>query len=315
VKARYPKLQLSQYVCDNLHNDVIIMTYALVEEIISQQQCDRPEDEHGFDIRAYYDNSDEIEEEEDEDSEDSDDGQHANVDIEAEMHPPDEGKVNAVGDSYQSSSVEVLVDKDSIHTARGRRQTTTTLPRTWDEYYYASILTNRYLDHPDFDEVSPREFYNIVRGWPWNPRTGHTAPPGQREVEYAIRKNLQLKNSDEFTFDELPDPRLYGIDEGDLLSRVKEYKLREDNQVGYRGPTDYWTWMQIFEQANVQLVRDKHMTTLQENPFMVLDASPIVGNLLFPGSMDLDVHHLTKRFETMQLFEDLCLLATCKITC
>jgi hypothetical protein len=47
VKARYPKLQLSQYVCDNLHDDVV-MTCALVEEIISQQQCDRPEDEHEF---------------------------------------------------------------------------------------------------------------------------------------------------------------------------------------------------------------------------------------------------------------------------
>ncbi len=85
------------------------------------------------------------------------------------MHPHDEDLVNAVVDVYQSSSVEVPVDQGSIQTARGHRQTTTTLPRTWDEYYYASILTNSYRDHPDFDEVSPREFYNIVKGWPWNP--------------------------------------------------------------------------------------------------------------------------------------------------
>jgi hypothetical protein len=38
----------------------------------------------------------------------------------------------------------------------------------------------------------------------------------------AIRKDLQLKYSDEHTFDELPAPRLYGIDEENLLSRVKE---------------------------------------------------------------------------------------------
>jgi hypothetical protein len=75
---------------------------------------------------------------------------------------------------------------------------------------------NKYLDHPDFDEVSPREFYNIVRTWPWNPKTGHTAPLDQRDVEYTIRKNRHLNNSDEYTFDELPDPRLYGIDENDL---------------------------------------------------------------------------------------------------
>ncbi len=158
------------------------------------------------------------------------------------MHPPDEDKVNTVGDAfYQSSSVEVPVYNDSIHAARSRQQTTMTLPRTWDEYYYASILTDKYLDLPDFDEVSPREFYNIVRAWPWNPKTGHTAPPDQREVEYTTRKSRQLNNSDEYTFDDLPDPRLYGIDEEDLLSRVKEHKLRVDNRVGYRSPTDYWT--------------------------------------------------------------------------
>ncbi len=42
------------------------------------------------------------------------------------------------------------------------------------------------------------------------------APPGQFEAEFALRKDLQRQYSDEFTFDELPDPRLYGIDERDL---------------------------------------------------------------------------------------------------
>jgi hypothetical protein len=111
-------------------------------------------------------------------------------------------------------------------------------------------------------------------------------------------------------FDELPDPRLYGIDETDLLSRVKEYKLREDNWKGYRSPTDYWTWMQIFEQENVQVIRDKHMATLREDPLMVIEANPVVGNLLFPGSMDSDPNHPTKRFEARQLFGDLYLQRT-----
>ncbi len=78
VKARSPELQLPQYVCNNLLDDVV-MTYAWVEEITSQQQCKRPKDEQGFDIRAYYDNSDEIEEEEDEDSKDSDDGPYGKL--------------------------------------------------------------------------------------------------------------------------------------------------------------------------------------------------------------------------------------------
>jgi hypothetical protein len=73
-----------------------------------------------FDTRAYCDNSDEIEEEEDEDSEDSDDGPHANVDIKAEVYPPDEDKVNAVGDSYQSSSVKVPVDNNDSPKDLGR---------------------------------------------------------------------------------------------------------------------------------------------------------------------------------------------------
>jgi hypothetical protein len=47
----------------------------------------------------------------------------------------------------------------------------------------------------------------------------HTAIMSRKS---AIRNDLQLKYSDEYTFDELPAPRLYGIDEEDLLSRVKE---------------------------------------------------------------------------------------------
>jgi hypothetical protein len=206
-------------------------------------------------------------------------------------------------ESHQSSSVEVPVDMDSIQTARIRRQTAPTLPRTWEEYYYAS---NLYQDHPDFDEVSSREFYNTVKGWPWNSTTGNMAPPGQFEAELALRKDLQRQYSDEFTFDELPDPRLYGIDERDLLSRVKEYKLREDNRVGYRNPTDYWTWMQIFEQENVQLIRNKHMTSLQEDPFMVLDANPIVGNLICHGPHSrINPDHAQNRFQASQTFGDL----------
>ena len=72
---------------------------------------------------------------------------------------------------------------------------------------------------------------------------GHKAPPDQREIEYTIRKNRHLNNSDEYTFDELQDPRLYGIDEEDLVSHAKEHKLNVNNRVGYRSPTDYWTWM------------------------------------------------------------------------
>jgi hypothetical protein len=60
--------------------------------------------------------------------------------------------------------------------------------------------------------------------------------------------------------------------------------------------------MQLFEPANVQVVREKHITTLQDNPFMVLDVAPVVGNLLFPESMNHDVNHLNRRFGTRQLF-------------
>ena len=38
---------------------------------------------------------------------------------------------------------------------------------------------------------------------------------------------------------------------------------------------------------------------------MVLEVNPVVGNLLFPGSMDRDQNHPRKRFETIQLFGDL----------
>jgi hypothetical protein len=290
------------------------MSYAMVVEMISQQPYD-------FDLQAYYEDCDEFEEEEvDGDTDTSDDEEVTSHVIAMDTIEIDETQLDTV-DINQSSSVVVdnlrfpdSMDIETIKAARLRRQYAPTLPRTWDEYYYQSINTNKYQDHPDFDNVSPRDFYNAVSLWPWSSIYGHMAPPGQQEVAFALRKDTkytwQLAYSDGFTFDELPDPRLYGIDETDLISRVREYKLREDNWEGYRSPTDYWTWMQIFEQANVKLIRDKHMASLREDPQMVLEANPVVGNLLFPGSMDRDPNHPTKRFEARQLFGDLYLQRT-----
>ena len=47
------------------------------------------------------------------------------------------------------------------------------------------------------------------------------------------------------------------------------------------------------------------MASLRDDPHMVLEANPVVGNLLFPGSMDRDPNHPTKRFEARKLFGDL----------
>jgi len=313
VKAKYPDLSLPEYVYTQDEN-AVPMSYAMVVEMISQQP-------YYFDLQDNNNDGDEIEEEEeDADTDASDDDEGISHEIAMDTIEIDEEQIDAV-DIPQSSSVEVddlrspdSMEIETIKAARLRRQSAPTLPRTWDEYYYASVLTNKYQDHPDFDNVSPRDFYNTVSLWPWSSRYGHMAPPGQQKVASALRKDTnltwQIAYSDGFTFDELPDPRLYGIDETDLLSRVKEYKLREDNWKGYRSPTDYWTWMQIFEQENVQVIRDKHMATLREDPLMVIEANPVVGNLLFPGSMDSDPNHPTKRFEARQLFGDLYLQRT-----
>jgi hypothetical protein len=308
VKAKYPDLSLPDYVFTHDMN-AIPMSYAMVVEMISQQPYD-------FDLQDYYNDSDEFEEEEEDGDTDASDDDEVSSHVNAmDTIEIDEAQMDAEN-IHQSSSVVVdnlrfpdSMDIETIKAARLRRQYAPTLPRTWDEYYYQSINTNKYQDHPDFDNVSPRDFYNTVSLWPWSSIYGHMAPPGQQEVAFALRKDTkytwQLAYSERFTFDELPDPRLYGIDETDLLSRVKEYKLREDNWEGYRSPTDYWTWMKIFEQEHVQLIRNKHMTSLRDDPHMVLEANPVVGNLLFPGSMDRDQNHPTKRFEARKLFGDL----------
>jgi hypothetical protein len=96
VKARSPELQIPHYVFTK-NKGKVQMSYVMAVEMISQQPYDMSGEEQEFDLRAYYDDGDEIEEkEEDDDSDDSDNDQHADVDIETKTIEPDEEQVNAV---------------------------------------------------------------------------------------------------------------------------------------------------------------------------------------------------------------------------
>ena len=64
--------------------------------------------------------------------------------------------------------------------------------------------------------------------------------------------------------------------------------------------------MQIFEPDHVQLIRTKHITALQDDPFKVLDINPIVGNLLYPGSyIHVQPDHSQNRFHRSETFVSL----------
>ena len=90
----------------------------------------------------------------------------------------------------------------------------------------ANSLTNKFQDNPEFEHIYPREFYWRVRKKKWTPITGDIPPIESIQRNLDEERDLQLKNSDEYTFGVLPDPKLYDIYERDLLHRVKEYKWR-----------------------------------------------------------------------------------------
>ncbi len=97
---------------------------------------------------------------------------------------------------------------DSESNANVHHRTAPILPWNWEDYLYANSLTNKSQDNPEFEHIPPIESI-------------------QRNL--AEERDLQLKNSDEYTFEVLPGPRLYDIYERNLLHRVKEYKWYHNN--------------------------------------------------------------------------------------
>ncbi len=96
------------------------------------------------------------------------------------------------------------------------------LPHTWEEYIQKPV---KHCDHPNFALVSPQRFCEAVRLWEWHPTT-ENIPPNGGSMSFSEQNDT---TSDEYTFVELPDPRLYSIDESDIISHILEQKLSRGN--------------------------------------------------------------------------------------
>jgi hypothetical protein len=94
-----------------------------------------------------------------------------------------------------------------------------------------------------------------------------------------------MSNCDEYTFDELPDPRLYKIDESDIISDILEQKLSACDQTNPMLPVSYSYYMNKYELPQIDRVRIQKQTILQNDPLMVLASNQIIGTLL-PSTMD-----------------------------
>jgi hypothetical protein len=281
VKAKYPDLSLPDYVF-TLDENRVRVTYLMMVEMLSQQPFEVPDEiQDENDERGW-----ESEEEEDVDSEgwetvdeDDDESNSDPSDIDEEINesssvvPPPIPDILEEGKWIPRQPPKL---KESAKTQNDRRPRI--LPHTWEEFLQEPV---KHCGHPNFAIVSPQRFYEAVKLWEWNPTTGHIPPNGGSQSFFAQNDTT----SDEYTFEELPDPRLYDIDESDLISHIMEQKLSGNDQMNPKLSISYWDYMKIYEPENVAIVRQHKQLILQNDPLLVLEANQIVGNLL-PNAMD-----------------------------
>jgi hypothetical protein len=227
VKAKYPDLSLPDYVF-TLDENRVRVTYLMMVEMLSQQPFEVPDEiQDENDERGW-----ESEEEEDVDSEgwetvdeDDDESNSDPSDIDEEINesssvvPPPIPDILEEGKWIPRQPPKL---KESAKTKNDRRPRI--LPHTWEEFLQEPV---KHCGHPNFAIVSPQRFYEAVKLWEWNPTTGHIPPNGGSQSFFAQNDTT----SDEYTFEELPDPRLYDIDESDLISHIMEQKLSGNDQM------------------------------------------------------------------------------------
>jgi hypothetical protein len=109
------------------------------------------------------------------------------------------------------------------------------LPQKWD--LFIANLTP-YVGHPQFIQISPRRFYDAVKEWSWSPHIGHLPPKDGLKIDFTALNDLQLIKDDEYTFEDLLDPRLYGFDEACLRLSVLEPVVEMISRVGGEGVSE-----------------------------------------------------------------------------
>jgi hypothetical protein len=137
------------------------------------------------------------------------------------------------------------------------------LPQAWDLFIEDPTP---YVGHPQFIQISPRGFYDVVKEWLWSLLIGHLPPKDGLKIDFIALNDLQLTKYDEYTFEDLPDPRLYGFDETEIVGLANEAKLCSHTIFGKHIRPTYLEYMYFQESDQVDQVRRRHRLLLTEDP-------------------------------------------------
>jgi hypothetical protein len=68
-----------------------------------------------------------------------------------------------------------------------------------------------------------------------------------------------VTTSDEYTFEELPDPQLYDIDESDFISHILEQKLSGGDQTNPKLSISFWDYKKMYDPRQIgELLPEYH---------------------------------------------------------